>query len=265
MHCGPTGACRWKRCTSSLVSGLDEAPPRRSVVTLFPTCPDLNLKRLKISSTLHAESPSNHLHPLPLEHLELSDQHFPSFIIRPLLLAAHSLTSLSLDFDSKSVIGKSDGDAWLQIAPQLRRLHLISSREPSWVSAFRSAEDGCDGFLDYFLPACTSLSSLNLDLKYFNTLRPRLQLLNCTLRLLTTEFSLNYYEPISNGWVEEALELQSMAGLQRWRMKIWPYRGDDGEREEMLKQWTEICEQRGIEARGFERYFTGELFPTSLG
>ncbi|ORY78869.1 hypothetical protein BCR35DRAFT_332199 [Leucosporidium creatinivorum] len=231
-----------------------------AVERLYPkVLVELNLKRPEIDGQLSGSRPSPLPHSLALEHLELSAEYFPSFsILRPLLLATHNLTSLTLSYliGDQQRLGRDDRDAWLQVAPRLRHLHLCCPPEPRSLATITAGGDNL--FLDAFLPACTSLVSFEIHLLSFENLFPRLALLTVQLRVLVTSFGVGpFNDRIPRRRIRRNFLHPPLSELKRWRMMMSVEAGREQEKEEFLEMWTELCEEFGVEARGEERYFTG--------
>lgn len=113
------------------------------------------------------------------------------------------------------------------------------------------------------LQSCTSLVSLDLELVRPGSLVTLLSSISSHLAILACYFDEDYStdEGVSSD-LHDALKQPALADLKRWR---WLFRDflRDGQQvphsQEVLESWEVACRARGIEPRGEERYFTGEL------
>ena len=180
---------------------------------------------------------------ISLRSLELDSSDLPPpSVLDPILHSAGDLQSLTLWVAASTPLPQT----LLDIAPRLTRLRLLEvdgelSRSPPSCLAL--------------LAACTSLRSLEVDYWSLEVIVEMLQACPSQLVMLATiDIEGNVSDVRSHRPLQDALKFSCLAKLKRWRMR-W---ADDHEREGDV-EWEEECQARGIEVRGVERYFTGQL------
>jgi uncharacterized protein (DUF2236 family) len=106
-----------------------------------------------------------------------------------------------------------------------------------------------------FLAACTSLTALHVDDPTPQDLESLLSPFAKSLTYLeVTRFRLDKTVTSMPKEVADVLDLHCASQLRRWRCStlrkisrtVW-------------RDWRAACQSRGIEPRGYERYFTGEI------
>lgn len=107
------------------------------------------------------------------------------------------------------------------------------------------AQTGLVGSLAAGLPTCVNLRSLEVISVKQGQLAQVLASLSSPLELLET--GVHRY---SAQELVRLLELPALAKLKRWRVPRF--------RMMTLEGWEGACESRGVEARGENRFFTGE-------
>lgn len=184
---------------------------------------------------------------ISLRHLTLNSSAGPSLpSLESLCRSGANLCSLTLS----ATIPHARLAPLLFVAPQLKALKFLSLPVAS--------SSHLDFFADSLLPACTSLVVFGCRRWKSTTLVRLLDACKVKLQVLEIE------SPGSvGGWeeVSRALTLPAMTELKRCRLKGWDITEIDplSEVAAARAQWVARCEERGIEVRGNERYFTGEL------
>jgi len=179
----------------------------------------------------------------------------PAFL-HPLSAVAPRLTRLELTV--YRALGRGFEGPFREVASQLRCLVL----DVRATLSLRELHSHGDTFsFDRFLPACTSLRTLDLrgitssDLEFVVGLSSApLALLSVGLRRLSRD-----KETRLTAELLTLLNKPCLSMLRRWRL----YGMDDVSDEPLSAvrssgQWAEACRARGTEPRGDERYFTGE-------
>nr|CRX79000.1 hypothetical protein [Leucosporidium scottii] len=217
-----------------------------------PTSPGLQVKSLTIERQLHdpfrvETSKPHHVAELPLVHLSLNHRSIiPVALLAPLVTSAINLTHLSVAWTLEArypFFFRSDSiDAWVKLAPQLRKLDLI----------YRPLFDS-DHVLEAtaslrFLSACTALETftLSLDPDDNDRLADFLEHVPGKLIVLRTSSDFVRHRPFefARDSLRRALGSSALVELQRWELL------DPTELDKLGaggKWWRDECAERGIE------------------
>ena len=165
--------------------------------------------------------------------------------VGPLLDTALSLRFLRLTLIKSLTMTPS----LLSAAPRLTHLELVAPSDSNRLA------------LRNLLASSTSLRVLRILHVYGITMPNAVQLIEaCPSALLELDMTFHPQSQASCQPLVNALQPRSMAHLRRWRIS-WDCRtGPPSD----LGKWRAACNKRGIEVRGNERYFTGELCVLSL-
>lgn len=153
----------------------------------------------------------------------------------------------------------TDPELWEKLAPRIRHLTLFQLPvvpSPSGIPALAPIPK-----LEAFLLATTSLVSLHLSGGPIPIVSI-LAIVPTRLTLLHTKLFAEFAGDGDPTALLGALDLPAMAAARRWRL-IDQLDNRKTSRSGRWEEWAAACRARGIEPRGDERYYTGELPPSS--
>lgn len=170
------------------------------------------------------------------------------------LRAATSLVDLRLRWDRAEEFPSTRMESLEVISSQLRTLHLIAPPSPEdWPTSGHS--------LSTFLPRCTSLRSLHVSDFWVDDLEQLVRVIPSKLRSLETSLCLDDEKADELGVLDypgpqliAVAKLPALDELKRWRFE-W---ADWMPETESMNGWEALLKERGIELRGWTRFFTGE-------
>lgn len=247
-HLDVSGVCP----TSDLVLLLVNGTFSRSPSILIADKVDVGVEHLALNRRVEGDFTFLERIHLTLQWLSLdSSATLPASFLQELIAHAPHLTRLELDNDPAFLAAYRT--PLLALAPQLRHLSL---RFP--LSQLGDS-DPC-----VLLRTCTSLVSLDLEWLRPGSLPTVLSSIPSHLAILACSFNEDDStdESVSSA-LHDALKQPTLSKLKRWRWKSrfrsTPSRGWIPYWGSTVESWEAACRARGIEPRGSECYFTGEL------
>lgn len=188
-------------------------------------------------------------YPLPLVHLEFSWGDLPHSVLNSLLANVPHLRRLTVGWISQNgdEVNFNNSPILLKLAGQLH--HVRFQR--------LSLGDKSDG-VPTFLSECTSLVSLDTGEIDLDQLIEYLSVMRGKLAVLKTYIWVPSPSDDRLSTLASALDLPALSSLKRWRLECEePCDAGRGAETEMEARWRLACAEKGVEARGLTRRFTG--------